>query len=144
MIALNHVLAGTAIGLATKNPLLAAPLAFALHYLLDALPHYDYGGKPPSPGFWHTWIIDAIASTSVLLAVALDAPELAAAAVVGGLFAELPDVLHIYHLKAKKQYWFFRFHAWVQWSETKNGLFYELGYLIIFALINLSLLGGAK
>src|SRR5688572_12550977 len=40
----NHILAGTLIALTIKEPLLALPLAFASHFVLDALPHYGYDG----------------------------------------------------------------------------------------------------
>ena len=55
--------------------------------------------------------------------------------------AEFPDVFWVYYLKAgKPQYWFFRFHTWVQWSETPRGLYYEFGYLVILIITNIMLL----
>lgn len=40
MTATNHAITGSAIALAVKEPLLALPLAFASHFVLDAIPHY--------------------------------------------------------------------------------------------------------
>ena len=144
MISLNHVLTGTAIGLSVKNPILTAPLAFLSHFLLDAIPHYDYGGAPGTRGFWRTWTVDALASFLAILLLALAVPELAGAVVVGGVCAELADVFWIYYLKAgRPKWWFFRFHKWIQWSETRSGLFYELGFLVILLLINIALVSRA-
>jgi hypothetical protein len=36
--------AGAIIALAISQPLIALPLAFVSHFVLDALPHYGYGG----------------------------------------------------------------------------------------------------
>lgn len=41
----NHLLAGSLIGLAIKEPLLAAVLALASHFVMDALPHFGYPGR---------------------------------------------------------------------------------------------------
>lgn len=141
MISLNHVLAGTAIGLAVKQPLLAAPLAFLSHFVLDAIPHWNYGDKPGSKLWWKIWSADAVGSFLAILLLALAAPEVALAVIVGGVMAEFPDVFWVYYLKAgKPQYWFFRFHTWIQWSETNRGLYYECGYFIILVIINIMLL----
>lgn len=142
MISLNHVLAGTAIGLAVKQPMLAAPLAFLSHFVLDAIPHYDYGDKPGTKLWWKIWTADAVGSFLAILLLAVLAPEAALAILVGGVFAELPDVFWIYYLRAgRPQTWFFRFHTWIQWSETPRGLYYELGYLLILIVLNARLAG---
>jgi hypothetical protein len=141
MISLNHVLAGTAIGLAVKQPTLAASLAFLSHFVLDAFPHWNYGDEPGTKLWWKVWIVDAIGSFIALLLLCLSAPELAWAIILGGTFAELPDVFWIYYLNAGRPKWlFFRFHKWIQWSETSRGFYYELGYLVIFVVINIALL----
>jgi hypothetical protein len=38
--ATNHILTGAIIGLVVPNPVLAIPLAFASHFVCDALPHF--------------------------------------------------------------------------------------------------------
>jgi hypothetical protein len=51
MFATPHMIAGVAIGMAVHRPELALPLAFASHFLLDAIPHvdgYSLYGKPNS------------------------------------------------------------------------------------------------
>ena len=141
MIALNHVLAGTAIGLAVKQPALAAPLAFLSHFLLDITPHFSYSW--PSVRFITIWAIDAVLSVTAIALLGLVAPEYALAIIVGGVFAESPDVFWIYErliLNAKSKNWFFVFHRSIQWSETRRGLWYELGYLAFLITVNIALL----
>ena len=45
MILLIHLLLGALIGQKITNPILAIVLAFLSHYLLDLLPHVEYGIK---------------------------------------------------------------------------------------------------
>jgi hypothetical protein len=87
--------------------------------------------------------MDAAASTAALLAICWAFPPLALSIVVGGVFAELPDVFWLYErliIRRKSQNWFFRFHHAIQWSETKRGLFYELGYMAMLIVVNMLLL----
>lgn len=141
MISLNHVLAGTAIGLAVKQPALVAVLAFLSHFVLDAIPHYDYGDRPGTKLWWKIWTVDAVTSFLAIALLALAVPELAWAVIAGGICGELPDVFWVYYLKSgKPAFWFFRFHAWIQWSETSRGLYYELGYVLILVMLNIWLL----
>jgi hypothetical protein len=141
MIALNHVLAGTAIALAVKQPALVAPLAFASHFVLDALPHFSY--RWPGFRFQTIWAMDAAASTLAVLYICWAFPPLAFAVVIGAVCAELPDVFWLYErlvIHRRSRNWFFRFHHWIQWSETQRGLKYELVYLFLFAVVNMLLL----
>ena len=41
----NHLLAGSLIGLTVAQPALAIALAFASHFVMDALPHFGYAGQ---------------------------------------------------------------------------------------------------
>lgn len=141
MIALNHILMGTAIGLAVKQPALVAPLAFVSHFVLDSLPHFDY--KWRHLRFQTIWAMDAAASTVALLYICWAFPPLALAVVVGGVFAELPDVFWLYErlvIHRRSRNWFFRFHHAIQWSETHRGFWYEVGYFIVLAVVNMWLL----
>ncbi len=42
MILATHAIAGAAIGRLTKNPLIAFALGFMSHFVLDAIPHWQY------------------------------------------------------------------------------------------------------
>lgn len=141
MISLNHVLAGTAIGLAVKQPALAIPLAFLSHFVLDTIPHFSY--EWPGWSFRRIWAIDAVLSAITIVLLCAAAPDLALAIIAGGVFAELPDVLWLYEnlvIKAKSQHWFFRFHRKIQWSESQRGLLLEIGYAVALVMVNVWLL----
>lgn len=43
MLSVSHALTGSLIAVKLGNPLLAAPLILAAHYLQDAVPHWDVG-----------------------------------------------------------------------------------------------------
>ncbi|TSC88328.1 MAG: hypothetical protein G01um10147_233 [Microgenomates group bacterium Gr01-1014_7] len=49
MLITNHVLAGSIIGFTVKEPSLAIILAFASHFVMDALPHFGYPGRKGWP-----------------------------------------------------------------------------------------------
>lgn len=142
MIALNHVLAGTAIGLAVKDPLLIVPIALISHFVLDVFPHFEYIW--PGRKLRTIALIDAAASAAALALLITLEPSLAFAILVGGVMAEFPDVFWLYEQIALKgresSFWYFRFHRGIQWSETRRGLYYEIGYLAILIAINATLL----
>lgn len=141
MISLNHVLAGTAIGLCVKEPALVIPLAFLSHFILDTFPHFSY--EWPGWSFRRIWFIDVVLSALALGLLCLAAPGLSIAIIAGGFFSELPDVLWLYEnliIKARSQFWYFRFHRKIQWSETRRGLLYETCYAIALVALNIWLL----
>ncbi len=45
MLSTTHALAGGLIVTELKNPLLSLPLILLVHYLMDAIPHWDFGTK---------------------------------------------------------------------------------------------------
>src|SRR5690348_3620935 len=95
MTGYNHAMTGVAIALAVRQPLLAAPLAFASHFLLDITPHfggtpiYEYGHKL----FPYVIIGDTIITSGIILAVCAFAPLQAALIALCALCAILPDIL---------------------------------------------------
>ena len=72
MLAASHILAGGAIGERVKSPYAALSLAFASHFMLDAVPHVDavtlfgLGGPKSSLAI----AADALAGTALLLFLA--------------------------------------------------------------------------
>jgi len=50
MMGSPHLLAGAAIGATARRPWLAYPLAFASHFALDMVPHYDSSEMPAPVG----------------------------------------------------------------------------------------------
>jgi hypothetical protein len=143
MTGLNHVLTGTAIALAVKQPLLIAPLAFLSHFLLDAVPHF---GGTPFHVYGHKHFAKAMATDGLLAITALCtilffAPALIIPILVGAFFGFLPDVFWLYYYSHHEpQYWFFRFHQAIQWFERPSGAIVEASYFILISTIIFALL----
>jgi len=141
MTGFNHALTGAAIGLALQNPLLVVPVAFASHFILDSLPHfnhplYTFGNKHA----WKLYALDAaIAITTVTIAITF-APAMILPILLGAVFAVLPDatLLH-YYAKGKPKHWFHNFHIGIQWFERPVGILVESSYLIFVCTVIFSL-----
>ncbi len=146
MNTLNHSATGAAIALAISQPAVALPLAFASHFLLDALPHH---GHPNNGGYtealkhkkltFFSLGYDVVGLIILLSLLIGQAWYVWAAAFV----AILPD------LKWPYRYWFFerkgkkppeadkltKFHQWVQWCERPWGLVIEIAYSAVILWI---------
>jgi hypothetical protein len=137
MIALNHMLTGTAIALAVKQPALVIPLAFLSHFVLDSIPHfggmpfYEYGHKL----FPYVMIADGILSVSAVGVVMLLQPDLAFVVALGAGFAILPDVFWLGKYMLKWKSWFFGFHQGIQWFERPPGIIVEASYLVFIGTV---------
>lgn len=138
MIALNHMLTGTAIALAVRQPALVVPLAFLSHFVLDATPHfgglpfYEYGHKY----FPLAMVADGILSVSSVTTVMLLQPLLAPVIGLGAFFAILPDVFWLYYYtQGRPKFWFFTFHQKIQWFERPPGLIVEAAYLVFISTV---------
>ncbi len=141
MLLVAHVIAGATIGLAVQNPVLSAPLAFATHLILDAVPHWNF----PVPkerslkSFWQAFGPDMAATVLVtgLLLAAFKSQWLLVAWGVG--WASLPDFLTLFsHQRpwSKKLRLYFRLHNLVQWEVAKGpGLAIQAFFVWILLLI---------
>ena len=143
----NHLLAGAAIAFAVKQPVLALPLAFASHFVLDALPHYGFERQ----GFdvWRTkksagllLVLDAIGITLVVGFLVMQQEYIA---LIAGLVAASPDSVWIYRYfrferrrRTAAYNWINRFHLAVQWCERRWGIYVEFVFYI--ALFSITLL----
>lgn len=153
MTGTNHGLFGASIGIVFINyPLVALPLAFASHFLLDALPHSgfdDLGGhlKASKKLFHGSLVIDALLLTiSFLVLVANHAPLLVYAC---WFLAGSPDIAWAYRyiikekggkIKPAKMNWLNRFHSKIQWSQTSKGWLLEIPVMIaLFYFVNTNL-----
>lgn len=137
MTGLNHVLTGSAIALAVRDPLLAAPLALLSHFALDAIPHFDhdhyrYGSKY----FARIMATDAVLSIGAVLLIMLSVPALAGTIALAAVCAILPDFFWLYYYRNNRpQWWFFRFHTKIQWFERAPGALVEISYAIFIATV---------
>ncbi|HVI69239.1 MAG TPA: hypothetical protein VM581_02165 [Magnetospirillaceae bacterium] len=144
MTGLNHVLTGSAIALMVRQPLLAAPLAFLSHFVLDATPHF--GGTPVYEFgqhrlFPYIMFADGIISISAVLFICNQAPELANVILLSSLCAMIPDVLlFTYYANGRPNTWFHRFHLGIQWFERPPGLLVEASYAVFISTVIAALL----
>lgn len=86
-----HVLAGTAVGAALRNPVAALAAGFASHFVLDAVPHWGISADP------QVWLavarIDGVVSVIAVLAAILLLPrDRRVAGLMGAVGAALPDL----------------------------------------------------
>jgi len=147
MIGLNHALTGAAIGIIVRKPMLVVPLAFASHFLLDAIPHfgghqlYTWGNKQ----FKRIIIADGLACFSIISIIILISPALTLPVLLGVAFAMLPDgALVHYYLKKPLKNWFHNFHLKLQWYEKPNGIIIEAIYLVLIGSFTFFTLGYTK
>lgn len=132
MTATNHTLTGALVGLTIHQPLLAIPLAFLLHFVLDALPHYGLADHV-SHKFKVTLGIDMLFALCVLLLLFVVRPDFWLLAIVCGVACASPDLMWFPHwlreLMDKKRHPFNfieRFHAKIQKYETSKNYPYEI------------------
>ncbi|MDB5181769.1 MAG: hypothetical protein JWP13_532 [Candidatus Saccharibacteria bacterium] len=144
MTVTNHMLAGSFIAIAVKQPLLALPLAAASHFILDALPHFGYRRGSYTEMFKHrlAYVVSAFDVIGVLL-LCLTVLSQNWIIFAGALLAALPDISWPYryyyyerhgHLPPESAYT--RFHYKIQWCERPWALIIEaLFFVALFMLI---------
>ncbi|HUD10106.1 MAG TPA: hypothetical protein VMR28_00340 [Candidatus Saccharimonadales bacterium] len=135
MTATNHALTGAVIGLSIGNPLLAIPLAFASHFVLDGIPHLG-GGQISDPGskFFRNWLTaDALLCILLVIALATQQPSHWLLGSICAFVATSPDLMWAKKFFAaqsgntvkQSKYWLARFHRKIQWFEHPSGLIVE-------------------
>lgn len=146
MMATSHAICGAAIAIAVKEPILALPLAFASHFICDALPHIgldEYGGHNKKPRLFHR----ILATDSILLTLFIGfllfagAPWLIFACV---FLAGCPDFVWAYRYVFQEKLGkatehpkniFNHFHSSIQWSQTLRGAYLELPFTVTLLYI---------
>lgn len=162
MVISAHFIVGAAAGKATGNPILAVLIGLAFHFLMDLVPHWNYGH-------------DALKKTKTLLLILLD-PLLAFAlylaiglvrgfdfstwlvTFIGGAACVLPDLIEfiIRTFKIKSLVSVLRFHRAIHWFDKKpksiwesaealnpstpKRVFWGLVYQVPFLLVSIYLL----
>lgn len=125
MLLTVHVIAGAAVGLGLPNPLLSAPIAFATHLVLDAIPHWNY----PVPkqrtlrSFWVSFGPDMVATLLVSLGLLLWFRTSWMFVVWGIGWSALPDFLTLYRKKKTWKLWFssyYKLHNRLQWEVARG------------------------
>lgn len=138
MTGINHVLTGSAIAIAVKQPLLAAPLAFASHFLLDVTPHfggtpaYHYGHKK----FPYIMFADGLLCIIATVLLCSLAPMSAQLILLCILCAILPDILLLhYYAHGSYHHAFHKWHLGIQWFERPPGALVEAAYFIFISTV---------
>lgn len=145
MIGLNHALTGAA--LASVLPLPAAlPVAFASHFVLDALPHY--GIEQHQRNTSQMWKV--ISGLDVILSLAFGVLTITShhpALFWCGLVAVAPDFLWVSRIIRNRSFdlsdhghWFTRWHADIQRYERPWGIWVELPFATALAYVVLHIL----
>jgi hypothetical protein len=153
MTATNHALTGAVIALAVKQPVLAVPLAFVSHFILDAIPHFGIHEDDHIKRNSH-WLFRTVISIDTVLAIAMmiTIPLLASETIswwiilLGMLAGIAPDSIWIYRFirsmrkKLVQPYGrVAKFHQDIQWSEKPWGLSIEVAWVIV-SLVTISVL----
>ena len=149
---MNHALTGAIIGLTIENPVLALPVAFGSHYVMDALPHYDYDGD--RSGRWigtKSFAIvlgaDAFICLLIVVALMLAQPKNWLLASACAFLATLPDafsVMRFIHIRDGVKHVpnaYERFASKIQWFERPIGGVVEIAWFIGAGLLFITLLG---
>lgn len=148
MTGLNHGLTGAVIALAVKNPYIAVPMAFLSHFIVDIIPHWDYGIKNKAGTFSRKFNLlltsDFLISVLAMIILAILSPAHKWLIWACMIAAASPDLmwayyrLYIEHLKKRVPRLdpLARVHDLLQWSHTTGGLYVE----IIWAIFMVALL----
>ena len=135
MTATNHALTGAAVATVLRQPLLIVPVAFASHFVCDALPHFKMHHVVGDRIKWSLLYAEGalmVVLGFILLAIGVHQPVWLL--IVAALIAMSPDVAWYYygrrgiHNDIDKLDPLTRFHSWIQWSETRAGLVLELAW----------------
>jgi hypothetical protein len=141
----NHILTGSVLAKFLPLPI-AVPLAFASHFVLDALPHFDVVEDRVMKYHQKLWIVFTV--TDVSIAVVLSVWLITSGHVgwwLVGLVAYSPDLAWFYRFTVQERFgtqqrgkasWFNQFHNDIQKYERVWGAAVELMYgLLVFAVL---------
>jgi len=148
MTATNHVITGSLFISATVShvPLwLSLPIAFLLHFVLDALPHFGQPDDDSAALRRLKWFLplDALLGASVLLTILFVQPVHWLAILAGGVLCASPDLWSATRFlrflrtgnPARNTDWFAQFHHRIQWGERLWGIWIELAWALGFGYV---------
>jgi hypothetical protein len=135
----NHLFAGAAIALVVRQPVLAIPLAYLSHFVLDALPHHGRLNELTlGEAVQHrlTWIMESVNIVGVPILVYLLWSQ-SWWVWVAAIAAMSPDFVWIYlHFFYERKgitpllRRFTQFHRWIQWCERPWGIAVEMVFFV--------------
>jgi hypothetical protein len=131
MILVTHAITGAAVGQLVGNPVAALVYGFVSHFLLDAIPHWDYplsegevkSGRVPRRDLIKIAADGLLGLASVFIANALFPSLLWWPMVLGAIGAMLPDALQFAYFKTKWRWLYYlqTFHEWIHTSVRLVG-----------------------
>ena len=135
---------GALVAIAIRQPYLALPVAFASHFLCDALPHFGFKDQDVFKNKFN--IVLGLDFGTALVAMAIMGvlyPSQAGLVWACMILAASPDLMWLYYRGYIERIKFqplvldpiSRFHAWVQWSQTLPGLIVEVAWFILTGTI---------
>lgn len=139
MTGFNHVATGALIGAVVVEPALALPLAFASHFVLDAMPHFGDDSLAHSSKKYTKIIIgDTILAVLILVLIIVLRPEHWPVILAAGLCAQLPDLMwlpnymrELRKIEHKTHNWLQHMHKKIQWGERSWGFVVEIGWFLV-------------
>lgn len=147
MTATNHAITGALIGLVVGNPIIAIPVAFASHFILDAIPHFgdvEHNSEwVNSKAFKYMLLAEPVICFTIVLLLFIAHPAHWLTASFAAFFATSPDLFWIegfIHAKRTGVWvWsknpFLRFHDWIQWFQRPIGIVTEVAWLLGFGYL---------
>jgi len=150
MIAATHLITGATLGAFAPNWWSAAILAILLHFLLDTIPHSDFGEQ-------HTLkitapvVADVVIGTILVGLFYLYGPR-QANLLWGAFFGILPDIIQIGLMVINPENWrkykYTKFHEWLHWFDyskkfkLKNppSVGFSVAYQVVIWLICIAIL----
>jgi hypothetical protein len=138
MTATNHALTGALVGFIIGQPAIALPVAFASHYVCDALPHFGLDDEAllRTRLFRNYLIFEASLCVTLVLVLAIMRPEHWFLAAVCAFLATSPDLFWINHYvkeragKVWRPGWHSKFAGGIQWFERPIGAATEAAWFI--------------
>ena len=147
MVLTPHILAGAALGASISNPVMAVVGAFALHFALDAIPHWDYDIYSSRKKAALKVGADLVIASIIILLLIWHMPiEQQIHTLIGGFFGVLPDGFLFLSFIFKNKYLdrFARFHNFWHWlivpKGTKSPFIWGFGVqiaVILLAILNI-------
>lgn len=142
MTATNHTITGAVIATLIPIPIVAIPLAFLAHFVLDALPHFGFDDHSDK-NFIFILAGDFALAMAVLISIFLLQLPNWPLLIASGIVCASPDLMWlprwITELKGKtpKPMGFVRkFHAKIQWAEVQDqfGVLSEVAWFVFMLL----------
>jgi hypothetical protein len=155
MTATNHAITGALVATLLKEPLLAIPVAFVIHFVMDTIPHFgfkvegveDLKKRNLDKLFKKVLISDVAVAALLLFIIPIALSEayswwVVLACMIACISPDLVWAYRFYYeIRSKKllpQSWLTKFHNYIQWAETPKGAIFEAAWFLVSASILLA------